>query len=123
MATFLISPTVIPSGGAKSTFSGHTYDRSPIVGLFNYLIGGLGRIYGTVKVDGSPDTPVFRRVRLHRDKDGMVVNEQWSDPVTGAYDFQYIQTGYTYTVIAYDHTEDFRAVVADRIEPELMPAP
>jgi hypothetical protein len=26
----------------------------------------------------------------------------------------------TYTVVSYDHTQAFRAVVADRVKPELM---
>lgn len=87
----------------------------------NYIQGGQGRIYGTTKLDGTPlDTPVSRRVRLIRDRDGMLVRELWSNAITGAYDFQYVEMDQTYTVITYDHTHNFRAVVADNITPELM---
>lgn len=82
---------------------------------------GRGYISGTTKNDGTPtDFPVRRRVRLMRDKDGIPIRETWSDAVTGAYLFTEIDERFTYTVTSYDHTENFRAVIADRITPELM---
>ena len=88
--------------------------------------GGTGRVRNTVKEKGAPDTPVRRRVRLVRERDGLVVREQWSDPATGAYDFQFVDERQTYTVLSYDHTLDFRAVIADGLTlangtVELMP--
>lgn len=86
------------------------------------LLGkGVGRINGTVKEAGSPDLPVSRRVRLIRQKDGLQIRELWSDPVTGAYDFQYIDELQLYTVLSYDHTGNYNAVVKASIIPELMP--
>lgn len=80
------------------------------------LLGkGIGRVRGTVKQKGTPDAPVFRKVRLVRERDGLVIREQWSDRVTGAYDFQYVDELQTWTVISYDYLNNFRAVVADNL--------
>jgi hypothetical protein len=87
----------------------------------DFEFGGFGRIAGTVKEDGSPDVPVRRRVRLHREQDGLLVREVWSDRVTGAYSFDYIDATKQYTVITYDYEHDYRAVIADNITPEAMP--
>lgn len=82
--------------------------------------GGRGRVYGTVKVKGTPDYAVYRRVRLFRDRDGVCVGEVWSDPTTGAYEFTYVDETLRYTVVSYDHFASFRAVVADNLTPEIM---
>lgn len=82
--------------------------------------GGRGVITGTVKVKGTPNVPTKRRVRLLRDRDFLLVRETWSDPVTGAYAFHEIDERYTYSVIADDYEGNFRAVLADRVVPEVM---
>lgn len=83
--------------------------------------GGRGRIVGTVKNKGEPsDTPVYRRVRLFKDRDGQCVAETWSDPVMGAYAFENINPAHKYTALSYDHTGQFRAVVADNLTPEVF---
>lgn len=81
---------------------------------------GRGRVYGTIKVKGSPDYPVRRRVRLFRDNDGVCVGEVWSDVTTGAYEFTGIDLSLRYTVVSYDSPPSFRAVIADNLTPELM---
>lgn len=79
---------------------------------------GRGTITGTVKNKSDPtNVPVMRRVRLIRDRDGLVAGETWSDPVTGAYTFAEINENLTYTVLSYDHTGTYRAVVADKLIP------
>lgn len=82
--------------------------------------GGLGKILGTVKNKGTPDYAVYRRVRLLRERDGVFVRETWSDPLTGAYEFDGIDPNERYTALSYDHTHNFRAVVADNLAPEAM---
>lgn len=84
-------------------------------------LGGTGRITGTVKVDSNPDYPVWRRVRLFDQRDNRIVAEQWSDPVTGRYSFDYINAARRYVVISYDHTGVYNAEVLDAMEPEPMP--
>ena len=83
--------------------------------------GGDGRIAGTVKVDSTPDFPLWRRVRLFVKRDGRLVREQWSDPVTGAYAFEYINRALQYVVIAHDHTGVYQAVVSDTPTVDPMP--
>lgn len=83
------------------------------------VFGGFGLVSGTLAV--APATPVARRVRLFRERDGLMVRETWSDPVTGAYSFPYIDRSYVYTVVAYDYLHTYRAVVADNITPDPQP--
>lgn len=82
---------------------------------------GIGQVRGTIKEKGAPDAPVKRRVRLLRDRDSMRIRETWSDAITGNYEFLRVDELQTYTVISYDHTLNYRAVVADRVTPEIMP--
>jgi len=94
--------------------------NTPIVNNINpWEFKGRGRITGTVK--NTPNTPVFRLVRLYREPGGMLVKSVWSDPTTGEYIFDGIPTQFRYTVLGYDYTETYRAVVADRVIPDLIP--
>ena len=86
-----------------------------------WICGGQGRVPGTVKKDADPaDLPLRRRVRLIREIDGRVIREAWSDAATGEYLFTGVSEHETYTVISYDHTHEYRAVVADNITPDVM---
>ena len=99
-----------------------TYLNDATVPYRDFEFGGFGRIAGTVKKDADPsDLPLKRRVRLHREVDGLLIREVWSDAATGAYDFTEISMAHKYTVIAYDHLHDYRAVIADNITPDAMP--
>ncbi len=86
-----------------------------------YDLGGRGRISGTVRNSGTPDFPVWRRVRLLCKRDGRLIRETWSDPVTGAYEFLWIAEGLRYFVVAHDHTGQYNAEISDDIMPEPMP--
>jgi hypothetical protein len=81
--------------------------------------GGPGVVAGTVKVVGSPNSPVRRRVRLLRDKDGVCVGETWSDPESGEYMFSGLEAAERYTAISYDHEGRYRAVAADNLTAEV----
>ena len=83
--------------------------------LYDYVLGqnARGRVKGTTKDKGTPNVPVSERVRLYRERDGLLIREMWSTPGTGAYSFDYVDETETYTVISYDHDKNFRAVVAD----------
>ena len=99
-----------------------TKSVTPIRGTRNMGFGGNGKIVGTVKEKGTPEnTPVWRRVRLYDERSGLLVAETWSDPVTGAYAFNNIKRDAVYFVLAFDHTGDYRGVVADNLTPEAMP--
>ena len=122
----IIAPAIIvslhlaASAGASAPYSG-----GKLVGLQtsgDLIRGGRGSISGTVKRDADPaDLPLRRRVRLHRDVDGMMLRETWSDATTGAYLFTDIDPTITYTIISYDHEHNYRAVAADNITPEVLP--
>jgi len=78
--------------------------------------GGPGRIVGTVRRRGEPaHVPVRRRVRLYCEIGRQLVAETWSDAVTGAYAFTDLNVHYPYTLITYDHEQQFRALTADRV--------
>lgn len=113
----------VASAAVPPTTFGQTVIATLLRARGDFLIGnigpGRGYIYGTIKVDGSPDVPVSRRVRLYREFDGMLVREVWSDPVTGAYSFTDLDELHKYTVLSNDYTLNFRAVVADQITPEI----
>lgn len=82
---------------------------------FRFSATARGRIAGTVKEKGTPtNTPLARRVRLYRDRDGMLIRESWSN-AAGDYVFDNIEEGEAYTVLALDHTHTYRAVVADNL--------
>lgn len=97
--------------------------RDQITGVIGV---GIGRVKGTVKVSGSPNVAVERKVRLIRDKDGLVLREMWSDKVSGEYDFRYIDEAQSFSVLSYDYQNNYRAVIADNLTlanggVELMP--
>ena len=99
----------VMSGAVKDTLSG-------------VLGQGIGRVYGTVQRKTDPaNIPLKRKVRLVRERDGLIVRETWSDANTGQYEFRYIDELQTWAVIAYDYEQNFRAVIADGITPEIIP--
>lgn len=97
----------------------HMYAVVPI--KVDVVDGGLYRISGTVKEKALPaNTPLRRRVRLHRELDGRLLAETWSDEVTGNYSFDYIRVDAKYFVVSFDYTNYYRAVIADNLTPEPM---
>lgn len=115
----LLSIQVAPSAGAAAPYSGPKL--LSVLKLGDFIHGGHGRIIGTVEEKASPNLPLRRRVRLHRDVDGLCVRETWSDAATGAYAFTDINPTYKYTAIAYDYAHNHRAVAADNLTPEVTP--
>ena len=114
-----LASTINPHPPVSAVLQSDVLDNT-LDGARALYIGGRGRIAATVKEKATPDLPVYRRVRLFRDRDGLMIAETWSNPVTGAYAFEYIDQSYTYSVISYDHTGNFRAVIADNLTPEPM---
>ena len=88
---------------------------------FDIHDSGPGRITGTTRVVDLPDpTPVApRRVRLHDQRSGRLIQEVWSEAGTGAYAFTQIRMGVTYYVIAFDHTGQYSGVIETDVLPEL----
>lgn len=93
--------------------------------LFDFTTGvlgqGIGRIWGTVKLEGDPEnTPLRRKVWLLRAQDGKKIRETWSDSATGFYEFNYVDETIPWLVLSMDHTGDKRAVVADGLVADLI---
>jgi hypothetical protein len=61
-----------------------------------------------------------RKVRLHREVDGLALRETWSAASTGAYVFTDINPAYTYYVVSFDYVQNYRAVVADNLTPDIV---
>lgn len=118
------SPSCVTSGAYTGPY-GHVASAPQAERAGDYKTGllgkGIGTVYGTTEIKGTPNVPVRARVRLIRERDGLVYRETWGDPVTGAYRFDNVDELETYTVIAYHPTSDKRAVVADNLVPEVMP--
>ena len=95
----------------------------PLFGKRNHYYHGDHRIAGTVKhrVKGViADEPLQRRVLLIDQATYVVVRETWSDASTGAYSFDHIDPVPRYLVIAFDHTRQHRAVIADNLRAQPM---
>lgn len=115
----LLALQLVPSAGAAAPYSGTkllTLQKSG-----DYIHGGVGVITGTVEEKAIPNLPLRRKVRLHRDVDGLMVRETWSHATTGAYTFTDINPAYTYHAIAFDYARNYRAVIADNLTPEVAP--
>lgn len=86
----------------------------------NVIDGGAYQVTGDTVNTGTPEAPVGRRVRLHDQPSGRVVAEQWSDPVTGAYNFTHLRQG-TYYVMGFDHTGVYDGESETDVVSEPMP--
>ena len=86
--------------------------------------GGAGRIWGVTKIKGAPgapDAPVKSRVVLLHQRSKLPVREVWSDPITGAFAFEGIDTTQQFLTLAEDAAGNFRPVAASRLVPEVAP--
>ena len=83
--------------------------------------GGPGTIYGTTKTKGSPaNVPAKARVVLLHQRSKLPVREVWSDPTTGGFAFEGIDTRQEYLTLAEDAAGNFRPVAARRLAPEVQ---
>lgn len=81
--------------------------------------GGMYVVKGTVKVAGSPDVPVVRRVLLFNLLSScFLARAVWSSS-DGSYRFDNVGRG-PWFVTSHDHTGEYNAVIADNIVAEPM---
>ena len=83
--------------------------------------GGRARVYGTTKTKGSPNTPTKSRVRLLRERDGLLAREVWSDPATGEFEFTGVDAGTRWVVLAQDASGAFWPAAASSFDVEALP--
>ena len=124
----LVAPLLVPLLTPQDWSPGSTRGMTPVApALLRPLLGhamGRGYIAATVKKQEQTDPaaiPVARRVALLVEPTMQHVAETWSDPATGAYRFDGINPGARFTVVAFDHLHDWRAVIADNLAPERTP--
>lgn len=117
------APVQFSSGGFAPRLAGRAWS-SPLAHLragalwasHDPFYAGPYRIAGTVAVDGSPITPVARRVSLLDARSLHLVRQTWSAPVTGAYAFEGL-AAQPYLALAQDHTQLYDPVARDHVVP------
>ena len=121
-ALFLL-PTVrtavqIAASAPVPTFS--TRRAAPLQLARDVEVGGPGTIYGTTKTKGTPNLPTKARVVLLHQRSKLPVREVWSDPTTGDFAFEGIDTRQEFLTLAEDAAGNFRPVAASRLVPEVQ---
>lgn len=82
--------------------------------------GGAGRIWGTTTTKATPSNmPTKARVVLLHQRSKQLVRETWSDPATGAFAFEGIDTRQEFLTLAEDAAGAYRPVAANRLVPEV----
>ena len=121
---YVIRPPLSAGRQITSTAIAHRDLKAPMArnfpsGWFN--VNATGRIEGYIyERSGETDVPIQRKLFLIRDEDAMRMRMKYSDPVTGYYSFEYLEMGYTYSVIAHDVYQTRNAVIKDKIAPTPM---
>lgn len=80
--------------------------------------GGPGHIAGTT-VDQNGQ-PISRLVLLYDRRSFILLRSQWSDEA-GQYRFEDLDPSKEYTLLAHDYKDQYNAVVADNVTPEIAP--
>lgn len=77
--------------------------------------GGTGSLAGVVTLRG---VPVSRQVLCFDVLTKQCVASMWSDPATGAFNFNWLSTYRYFRVEAVDYSKTYNAVVADWVMPQ-----
>ena len=93
---------------------------SPLAMCRDLEFGGPGRVWGTTKVKGTPNLPTKARVVLLHQRSKVVARETWSNPVTGAFAFEGIDTRQEFITLAEDAAGAYRPVAANKLVPEVV---
>lgn len=84
--------------------------------------GGAGRVWGTTKIKALPSNlPTKARVVLLHQRSKLPVRETWSDPVTGFFVFDGIDTRQEFITLAEHAAGLFLPVAANKLVPEALP--
>lgn len=118
MVVGILSPSsVYLSGGTRA---GATVTVPPaLVPGIDRQYGGVGTITGHTKAKGIPNVPVQARVVLLHQRSKLPVRETWSDPTTGFFAFDHLDTRQQFLTLAEDTAGNFRPVAASFLAPEV----
>lgn len=105
---------------ASSVASAHVASTAGLQMARDAEFGGHGRIWGTTATKATPSNlPTKARVVLLHQRSKQLVRETWSDPVTGAFAFEGIDTRQEFLTLAEDAAGAYRPVAANRLVPEV----
>lgn len=82
---------------------------------------GYGYFKSTVHIDYPPKEPISKRVCLFQIRENKVIQQVWSNPINGQYEFKNIMLKEPYLIFTYDSDEDHNAVIVGPVYPTLMP--
>lgn len=88
--------------------------------VYDAVDGGAARVRTNVKVKGTPDAPVWRRVMLYDYDTHRFLRAQFSDAATGDCVFDYQRADRRYLAVSYDHTGIYAPVCDGPLTPEPM---
>lgn len=112
----------LPLVAASAAVPSHSVAVDGLLRVCDLEHGGAGRIFGTTKAKGSPaNLPTKARVVLLHQRSKLPVREVWSDPITGDFAFEGIDTRQEFLTLAEDAAGSFRPVAASRLAPEVAP--
>lgn len=86
----------------------------------NILFGGNGYVKNTVKIKGSPDVAVRRKVILFDFYTKVVVGETWSQEGTGLFEFKHLSMDREYFAMSVDHMGQWQMAAAGPMKPQKM---
>ena len=109
-------PTYAPGRRNVSVRHDRNLDLTP--GRFDMRFSGMFLVQGTTAVAGQPDVPVSRLTLLFDKTTKLPVRTKMSN-ADGTYRFDCVRYG-PWSVIAFDHTGEYNAVIADNIYGEPM---
>lgn len=114
-----VPPVAASTTVAEPTVAGPAHVRT----ARDVEFGGAGRIWGTAETEIAPGTrvPTKARISLLRQRDRLLAREVWSDPVTGAWEVQGLDTAQQFIALAQDPSGAYRPVAADQTTPEATP--
>jgi hypothetical protein len=110
--TFAVSDAAVTASAAMQSWAAN--GQRGYGGLnIDATDSGAYRVAGTVAIDGTPISPVARRVRLYHQMSGRLVRETWS-AADGTFAFEGLALA-TYIVMAEDYTALYDPVARDRV--------
>lgn len=82
---------------------------------------GYGYFKSTVEIDYPPREPISKKVQIYSINDNKVLQQVWSDALTGQYEFKNLIMKQPYLIYTFDDDEDYNSAIVGPVYPTLMP--
>lgn len=114
-APFAASPLLYPLQGpaVSGPIGGYSPKDLLIQKRLPGYFSGKGVFEGVVTIQTT--TLAGRQVRMYDKNTGLLVQETWSHPTTGAYRFENFDETRTYFILSHDHLKVWNAVISDEL--------